>query len=94
MKRVVLPFVVLLAMLAMPFEAYAGSRGSHTSHSSKTTKTKTKTEKKPKQKSSAPKTVHVKAHTKKDGTHVDAYDRSAPHSKGSAKPPNDTEEKP
>ena len=92
MKRVVLPFVVLLALLAMPFEAYAGSRGSHTSHSSKTTKAKK--EKKSKENSSAPKTVHVKAHTKKDGTHVDAYNRSAPHSKGSAKPPNETKEEP
>lgn len=31
-------------------------------------------------------TVHVKAYTKKDGTHVDAYDRKAPESHATAKP--------
>jgi len=37
----------------------------------------------PKSASSAPKTVHVKGYTKKDGTYVQGYDRKAPESQGS-----------
>src|SRR5580765_5291042 len=37
----------------------------------------------PKSSSSAPKTVHVKGYTRKDGTYVQGYDRKTPESQGS-----------
>src|SRR5258706_3137989 len=64
MKRLAL--LVAVGFLVLPVATYAGSRGGG-SHSSSKSKSK-----------SGEKKVHVKEHTKKDGTHVDAYDRSAP----------------
>jgi len=81
MKRLAL--LVAMGLLVLPVPTYAGSGGgSHKSHSS--SKSKSKSKEKSKSKQSGEKKVHVKAHTKKDGTHVDAYDRSAPKSRSSS----------
>jgi hypothetical protein len=66
MKRLAL--LVAVGLLVLPVATYAGSRGG-SSHSSSKTKSKSKSS-------------GEKAHKKKDGTHVDAYDRSAPKSHG------------
>lgn len=65
--------VLTLCSLAFASGAHSGSHHSSTSHSSKSHSPKSKTDK-------GNKTVHVKAYDRKDGTHVAAYDRSAPGS--------------
>src|SRR5262245_33530824 len=69
----VLFLLVAAVSLGASSAALAGSRGS--SHSSHHSSSPSKGNK------SSGKTVHVKGYTKKDGTQVDAYDRSAPRSK-------------
>jgi len=71
----VLFLLVAAVSLGDSSAALAGSRGS--SHSSHHASSPSKGSK------SSGKTVHVKGYTKKDGTHVGAYDRSAPRSKSS-----------
>ncbi len=75
MKRMAL--LVAVGLLLLPVATYAGSRGGGSASSSKS---KGKSKEKSKSKESGEKKVHVKEHTKKDGTQVDAYDRSAPKS--------------
>jgi len=85
MKRL-LSALAAVVWLSGSGSVLAGGHGSshgssHSSHSSKSNKPTKSTKSKG---SSSGKTVHVKGYTKKDGTHVDAYDRSAPKSKGTS----------
>lgn len=72
LKRWALAAVVAAGLALSPLGAIAKEgHSSSRSHSSHKSSSKSKSEKKPK-------TVHVKAHTRKDGTVVNAHDRSAP----------------
>jgi hypothetical protein len=64
MKRLVSALLICLFAASLSLEASKGSSGSKGSGS----------------KSSGTKSVHVKGHTKKDGTHVEPYVRSEPKS--------------
>jgi hypothetical protein len=69
--------IVLLFSFAFAVGGYAQSRHSSGSHSSKSHASK-------KAKSTKDKTVHVSGYTRKDGTYVAPYDRSAPGTAGSS----------
>jgi hypothetical protein len=69
--------IVLLFSFAFAASGYAQSHHSSGSHSSKSHASK-------KAKSTKDKTVHVRGYTRKDGTYVAPYDRSAPGTAGSS----------
>jgi hypothetical protein len=76
MKRLfsMLLAVVLLAGSPLMAASHGSSHGSRSSHSSRSESKKTKKDKD----SASSGVVHVKGYTKRDGTHVDVYDRRAP----------------
>jgi len=69
--------IVLLSSFVFAASGYAQSHHSSGSHSSKSHASK-------KAKSTKDKTVHVRGYTRKDGTYVAPYDRSAPGTAGSS----------
>ena len=73
MKKIFALLLLAIALLA-PSLSFAGrGHGSYKSSSTRSSHTKTYVPK-------SEKTVHVKSYTRKDGTHVDAYNRRPPNS--------------
>jgi hypothetical protein len=70
-------FVILLLLCSFGFGRSSGHSSSHSSSSSRTRSSHTS-------KAKAPKSVHVKQYTRKDGTVVHAHDRAAPGTAGSS----------
>jgi hypothetical protein len=75
--------VALLLLCCLCSFAFAKGSGGHSSHSSKSAKSSKPAKAKKTKASKADKTVHVNGYTRKDGTHVAAYDRRPP---GTAEP--------